>query len=125
MADITLIINNTDYSAYIQQTHDINESMRKIYGRAQGPAVDGTMIADLIAIKWDPSFMLKPLPQSMAEELISLMELETVSLQYSSVKNGAQLRKITALPQSISISYATTERGERIYDATTIAFEEQ
>lgn len=125
MADITLIINNTDYSAYIQQTQDITETLRKIYGKAHGYAVDGTTIPNLIAKKWDPSFMLKPLPQSMAEQLIDLMEMETVTLQYTSVKHGEELREITALPLSMTVNYATYARGERVYQPTVISFEEQ
>ena len=124
---ITVIIDDLDISEYIQQTTDITEQMRKIYGRAQDTALDGTTIPNLVAIKYDPSFSTRPMPQSIAEILASYMEKETVTLQYTSFKYaGGQVRTITALPQSITINYATDDyNGERIYNNMALAFEEQ
>ena len=124
---ITVIIDDLDISEYIQQTTDITEQMRKIYGRAQDTALDGTTIPNLVAIKYDPSFSTRPMPQSIAETLASYMEKETVTLQYTSFKYaGGQVRTITALPQSITINYATDDyNGERIYNNMALAFEEQ
>lgn len=121
---MTLKINYIDFSAYIQQETDIVETMRKVTGPAQGNALDGTTIPDLIKVKWDPSFRLKPLPQSMMAQLIPLMEEETVTISYTSVKLGSVLREIEAMPVSMSIQYATTSNGERIYADTPISFEE-
>lgn len=121
---MTLKINYIDFSAYIQQETDIVETMRKVTGPAQGNALDGTTIPDLIKVKWDPSFRLKPLPQSMMAQLIPLMESETVTISYTSVKLGSVLREIEAMPVSMSIQYATTFNGERIYADTPISFEE-
>lgn len=124
---ITVIIDDLDISEYIQQTVDITERMRKVYGKAQDTALDGTTIPNLVAIKYDPSFSTKPMPQSIAETLASYMEKETVTLQYTSFKYaGGQVRTITALPQSITINYATDDyNGERIYNNMALAFEEQ
>lgn len=124
---ITVIIDDLDISEYIQQTQDITEQMRKIYGRAQDTATDGTTIPNLVAIKYDPSFSTKPMPQSIAEILASYMEKETVTLQYTSFKYaGGQVRTITALPQSITLNYVTDDyNGERIYNNMALAFEEQ
>lgn len=124
---ITVIIDDLDISEYIQQTVDITERMRKVYGKAQDTALDGTTIPNLVAIKYDPSFSTKPIPQSIAETLASYMEKETVTLQYTSFKYaGGQVRTITALPQSITINYATDDyNGERIYNNMALAFEEQ
>ena len=47
---MTLIINGTDFSTYIQQETDISETMRKIVGPAQDTAVDGTDILDLLKV---------------------------------------------------------------------------
>lgn len=124
MANITLIINAVDFSAYIQQETDITETMRKVIGPAQGDAVDGTTIPDLVRNKWDPGFLLRPMPQSMMATLISMMEEETVDLQYTSVKQNGSLREITAMPVSMSVKFATMHNGVRIYDATPISFEE-
>lgn len=123
--NFTLRINGADYSAYIQQETDISETMTKVIGPAQGEAVDGTTIPDLVKVKWNPSFLLRPLPQSAMATLISLMEQETVGLEYTSVKNGnAELRVITAIPVSITVKFATMYNGGRIYEPTPISFEE-
>ena len=124
---ITVIIDDLDISEYIQQTVDITEKMRKVYGKAQDMALDGTTIPNLVAIKYDPSFSTKPIPQSIAERLASYMEKETVTLQYTSFKYaGGQVRTITALPQSITLNYATDNyNGERVYNNMALAFEEQ
>ena len=123
--NFTLIINNTDFSDYIQQETDIDEQMEKIYGPAQDTAVDGTTIPDLVRVKWHPSFLLQPMPRSKMTTLIAMMELETVDLQYTSIKAGdPTLREITAMPTSIKVHYATKFGGERIYDATPISFQE-
>lgn len=124
---ITVIIDDLDISEYIQQTVDITEKMRKVYGKAQDMALDGTTIPNLVAIKYDPSFSTKPIPQSIAERLASYMEKETVTLQYTSFKYaGGQVRTITALPQSITLNYATDNyNGERVYNNMALSFEEQ
>ena len=123
MAVFELYINGNDFSDYIQQETDITERMRKIYGRAQGTAIDGRTIPDLLAVKWDPSFMLMPMPQSKMATLLALMEEETVALQYTSVTSGT-LRSITAMPAAMTVKYATQWSSLRIYDATPISFEE-
>lgn len=124
MATFTLIINAVDFSGYIQQETDITEQMTKIIGPAQANAVDGTTIPDLVKVKWNPSFLLKPLPQPMMETLIALMEEETVELEYTSVRYGNQLREITAMPVSMSVKFATLYNNTRIYEPTAISFEE-
>lgn len=123
--NFTLKINAVDYSSYIQQETDISEEMTKVIGPAQGPAVDGTTIPDLVKVKWNPSFLLRPLPQPMMSTLISLMERETVELEYTSVKLGnATPRSITAMPTSMTVKFATMFNGVRIYEPTPISFEE-
>lgn len=123
--NFTLIINAVDFSDYIQQETDIKETMTKVIGPAQADAVDGTTIPDLVKVKWNPSFLLKPMPRSLMATLIAMMEEETVELEYTSIKYGdPTLRQITAIPVSLSVQYATTERGERIYADTPISFEE-
>ena len=123
--NFTLIINAVDFSAYIQQETDITETMRKVIGQAQADAVDGTTIPDQIKVKWDPAFLLRPLPQDMMATLIAIMEEETVELEYTTVKLGnAILRQITAIPVSMSVKFATMYNGTRIYEPTPISCEE-
>ena len=120
---LTLIIDNVDFSDYCQQKTDRTETMRKIVGNAQDYAVDGTLIADLVTVKWDPAFLLKPLPKPMMQDLIAAMEREQVTLQYTSVRTN-ELRTIEAIPLSMSVKYATTWQGIDIYADTPISFEE-
>lgn len=123
MGAIQLYIDNVDFSDYIQQETDITETLRKVTGRAQGVAVDGTTIPDLIANKWDPGFRLMPMPQAKMATLIAKMEQETVVLKYTSVKLGT-LRTITAMPTGMRVQYAMPYGSTRIYDGTPISFEE-
>ena len=120
---MTLIINGQDFSAYIQQKTDITETMRRIVGPAQDTAVDGTEILDLVKIKWDPAFRLNPLPKSMMQKLIAMMEQEQVTIKYESVVQNT-LRTIDAEPVSITVQFATYWNGEEIYADTPISFME-
>ena len=124
-SNFTLIIDGVDFSDYIQQETDIQETMRKVIGEAQDTAVDGTTIPDLIKIKWDPSFLLQPMPKSKMQTLIALMEKESVALEYTSVKTtDMATRSITAMPTAMQVKFATRWNGEHVYDATPISFEE-
>lgn len=124
-SNFTLTIDGVDFSDYIQQETDIAETMRKVIGEAQADAVDGTTIPDLIKIKWDPSFLLAPMPKSKMQTLIALMEKESVALEYTSVKTADMAtRPITAIPTAMQVKFATRWNGEHIYDATPISFEE-
>lgn len=123
--NFVLKINGVDFSAYIQQETDISETMRKVVGDAQSDAVDGTTIPDLLKVKWDPGFLLAPMPKSQMQTLITMMERETVSLEYTSVKSANMARRsIVAMPVSMTVKFATRHNGAHIYDATPIAFEE-
>lgn len=122
---MTLIINGQDFSNYIQQETDISETMRKIVGPAQDTAVDGTDILDLLKVKWDPSFRLKPMPQAQMAQLIAMMEMEQVTVTYTSVVSGIVRSNIDMQPMSMTVQYAmTTANGVRIYADTPISFQE-
>lgn len=122
---MTLIINGQDFSNYIQQETDISETMRKVVGPAQDTAVDGTDILDLLKVKWDPSFRLKPMPQAQMAQLIAMMEMEQVTVTYTSVVSGTVRSNIDMQPMSITVQYAmTTANGVRIYADTPISFQE-
>lgn len=122
---MTLIINGQDFSNYIQQETDISETMRKVVGPAQDTAVDGTDILDLLKVKWDPSFRLKPMPQAQMAQLIAMMEMEQVTVTYTSVVSGTVRSNIDMQPMSMTVQYAmTTANGVRIYADTPISFQE-
>ena len=122
----TLIIDDVDFSDYIQQETDITETMVKVIGPAQDVAIDGTTIPDLVKIKWNPSFRLKPMARIDMNALINLMQHETVTLHSTSIRSsGDNLRTITAMPVSMTVQYAKTNpNGYRIYADTPISFEE-
>ena len=123
--NFTLFIDDVDFSSYIQQETDITEKMRRVVGPAQDTAIDGTTIPDLITYKWDPSFLLKPMPRATLDVLLEKMQQETVRLQYTSVKDAdGNLRTITAMPVSMQVKFATIWNGERTYADTPISFEE-
>lgn len=122
---MTLIINGQDFSNYIQQETDISETMRKVVGPAQDTAVDGTDILDLLKVKWDPSFRLKPMPQAQMAQLIAMMEMEQVTVTYTSVVSGTVRSNIDMQPMSMTVQYAmTAANGARIYADTPISFQE-
>lgn len=124
MANFTLIINGEDFSDYIQQETDISEKMTKVIGPAQAEAVDGTTIPDLVKVKWNPSFLLMPMPKSKMQTLLSMMQRETVELEYTSVVYNTILRSITAMPVSMTVKFATRYGTQYIYEPTPISFEE-
>lgn len=121
--NFTLIINAVDFSEYIQQETDIAETMTKVIGPAQADAVDGTTIPDLVKVKWNPSFLLRPMPKTQMQTLLALMQQETVELEYTSVVNNTT-RQITAMPVSMKVKFATRDGTDYIYDATPLSFEE-
>ena len=123
MANFTLIIDAEDFSDYIQQETDITETMTKVIGPAQAEAVDGTTIPDLVRVKWNPSFLLMPMPKTKMQNLIAMMQLETVDLVYTSVVNNTT-RNITAMPVSMKVKFATRYGTQYIYEPTPISFEE-
>lgn len=123
MANFTLIIDAEDFSDYIQQETDITEVMTKVIGPAQAEAVDGTTIPDLVRVKWNPSFLLMPMPKTKMQNLIAMMQRETVDLVYTSVVNNTT-RNITAMPVSMRVKFATRYGTQYIYEPTPISFEE-
>lgn len=123
MADFTLHINGEDFSGYIQQKTDITEQMVRIVGGAQGPAIDGTTIPDLVKIKWNPSFLLMPMSKEKMQTLLDMMQMETVQLDYTSIVLN-ELRTITAMPVSMRVKFGTMQGGAYIYEPTPISFEE-
>ena len=58
-----LYVGNLNLTPYIQQQTDVVENVRKIYGNNGGMSISGEEFEDLIAVKIDPTFRLKPLPR--------------------------------------------------------------
>lgn len=121
---IELYADNYNLTPLIQQTVDVRESMRKIYGNNGGMSTAGVEFDDLIATKYDPSFRLKPLPASEYAAVMAIMEKESVVLRYTSVKTTGALRTITAAPLELGAHYVTDSYGRRIYDGEIISFKQ-
>lgn len=118
-----LHINGVDYTSMIQQTVDITENVRKVYGPNGDITIDGVEHPDLLAVKIDPSFRLKPLSRADYNTMANLMSQATVTLEYTSFKSFG-LRTITAMPDEMTATYATDAWNGRIYTGNVISFRE-
>lgn len=121
---MTLIIDDVDYSAYIQQKNGIKESPREINGANARTSIDGFDIYDVVAYKLDPSFLLKPMPAEMMRTFITAINKAPVRIQYSSFMHNT-VRTIEAKAVASSINYLTEANGKRIYGEASVSFRER
>lgn len=119
---IELYADNYNLTPLIQQTVDVVEAMRKEYGNNGGMSTTGLEFEDLIVVKYDPSFRLKPLPQTEYNIVMGIMAKSSVTLRYTSVLTGGALRGITAAPLELRAHYILDSYGRRIYDGEVISF---
>ena len=119
-----LKINGTDYSEYIQHKVDIVETPRYIDGVNAGVSINGTAIYDRVATKYDLQVSLKPMPQDKVNQIIQLMESESVRVEYTSFLSGTT-RTVVMHPISSEVHFLTVDNGRRIYGQTTLSFEEK
>lgn len=119
-----LYVGNLNLTPYIQQQTDVIENVRKIYGNNGGMSISGEEFEDLIAVKIDPTFRLKPLPRDAYNAIMQVMKAATVTVRYTSVTSSA-LRSIQAAPLEMSAHYVMDSyTGARIYDGEIISFKE-
>ena len=119
-----LYVGNLNLTPYIQQQTDVVEKVRKIYGNNGGMSISGEEFEDLIAVKIDPTFRLKPLPRDAYNAIMQVMKAATVTVRYTSVTSSA-LRSIQAAPLEMSAHYVMDSyTGARIYDGEIISFKE-
>ncbi len=119
-----LYVGNLNLTPYIQQQTDVVENVRKIYGNNGGMSISGEEFEDLIAVKIDPTFRLKPLPRDAYNAIMQVMKAATVTVRYTSVTSSA-LRSIQAAPLEMSAHYVMDSySGARIYDGEIISFKE-
>ena len=119
-----LYVGNLNLTRYIQQQTDVVENVRKIYGNNGGMSISGEEFEDLIAVKIDPTFRLKPLPRDAYNAIMTTMKAATVTVRYTSVTSSA-LRSIQAAPLEMSAHYVMDSySGARIYDGEIISFKE-
>lgn len=122
--DKTLIINGIDFSSYVQWQVDRLEQVRKVNGPNTLTDIDGNEYPDLVAVKIDPGFLLRPLPKSMLQVLHQVMALKTCSIVYTSFV-GNDTRATTVIPQDFLLKFACQAWNGEIYEGTAITFKEQ
>lgn len=122
--DKTLVLNGIDFSSYVQWQVDRLEKVRKVYGPNNLTDIDGNEYPDLIAVKIDPGFLLKPLPKFMLQTLFQVMSLPSCSIIYTSFE-GNETRKTTVLPQDFQLNYAVNAWNGDVYQGTAITFKEK
>lgn len=117
-----LYVDNLNLTTYIQQQTDVHEAVRKVYGNNGGMSISGEEFDDLVIVKLDPSFRLKPLPRSLYAQVLALMKKKVVTVRYTSVE-GTALRSIQAAPAEMAPHYIMDDySGRRIYDGEIISF---
>lgn len=117
-----LYVGNLNLTQYIQQQTDVIEQVRKVYGNNGGMSISGEEFEDLITVKIDPSFRLKPLPRDAYNQVMAVMKQSTVTVRYTSVISSA-LRSIQAAPLEMTAHYVMDSySGARIYDGEIISF---
>lgn len=121
---IELYADNYNLTSLIQQTVDVVENMRKEYGNNGGMSTTGVQFEDLIVVKYDPSFRLKPLPRDEYNVVMQIMAKSSVTLRYTSVLTSGSLRGITAAPLELRAHYILDSYGRRIYDGEIISFKQ-
>lgn len=115
-------INGVDYSTYINKRTNIVETPRYIDGVNTGTSINGTAIYDRVATKYDVSFQLNPLTDTQMNTIATLLENETVTLEYSSFKGT---RTITAQPKMSSVKFFKDNGTNKIYAEVEMTFEEK
>ena len=121
---IELYADNYNLTPLIQQTIDVRETMRKVYGNNGGMTTAGEEIVDLVANKIDPAFRLKPLTRAEYAVVMEIMSKSSVRVRYTSVLYNGTLRAITAAPLELSAHYVMDHYGQRIYDGEVISFKQ-
>lgn len=121
---IELYVGTLNLTQYIQQKTDVIEQVRKVYGNNGGMSITGEEFEDLIAVKIDPTFRLKPMPRDTYMQIMTAMKSSSVTVRYTSVISSA-LRSIKAAPLEMRAHYVMDDyAGARIYDGETISFKE-
>lgn len=120
---IQLLINGTDYTSCIDQVVDVAESPRYVSGPNAGTAMNGDTIPDLVAIKWDCTFKVRPLSRDKMAAFTAACSSWPVEVKYTT-HHSAGLRTIKALPAVPTITYCCDYGGGRIYQGGTVTFSE-
>ena len=118
-----LKIDGVDFTEYVMKYGAI-ETPRRIVGPNAGTAMDGTYIEDLITIKYDLAFVVKPLRPDMLAQLIAACSPPYVNIEYQSgVFNG--LRTGVYCPSPSSVEFLTVYAQQGVYGNLTLNFTEK
>lgn len=116
-------IDGVDFSDYINKS-GIIETPRRVTGPNGGTTLDGTHIEDLLTIKYDVEFIIKPLRPEQMKVLISALSKQYVALTYTSGARNADVT-IAAVPSPSSIELLTYYAGRSVYGNATVEFMER
>lgn len=118
-----LKIDGVDFTEYVNR-FGVVETPRRVTGPNTGTAMDGSYIEDLITIKHDVSFVVKPLRPEKMKILLNAISKEYVIVEYLSISKNEEVT-ITAVPSSSSIELLTFYAQKAVYGNLTISFMEK
>lgn len=122
MGVFTLILDTQgtplDISSYIMQKTDIIEQPVYTNGTNVGTAKTGNPIFDRLNTRYKFAVPLKPLPQSILQQIDEKCRLNEMSITYTSYTSGANVTKIAQC--SLSASNYALSKDERIYHGSVI-----
>lgn len=115
----TVIINGHTYGI---APYSLIETPRRISGPNAGVSIDGTLIEDLVAIKYDISIEMMPLTASELNQLAADISAPFVEVSYfSAVRNQDVTIEMKPEPSSIAL-ILIKGAGSDLYGNFTISF---
>ncbi len=115
---MTVTINGHTYEI---APYSLIETPRRITGPNSGISIDGTLIEDLVAIKYDISFELMPMTSTELNQLASDISTAFVSVSYfSPFKN--QTVTVDMKPEPASIATVLLKGTGNLYGNFSISF---
>ena len=119
----TVIINGHTYGI---APYSLIETPRRITGPNSGVSLDGTLIEDLVAIKYDISLELMPLTASELNQLAQDISTAFVEVSYfSAVRNQTVTLEMKPEPSSIALILLKGIGASDLYGNFTIAFKQR
>ncbi len=120
---VTFKINNVDYSSDIVP-YSFTETPRRITGPNAGIALDGTLIEDLITVKYDISVEVRPSIASKINAIASAIAQDFVSITYFSPMRN-QTVTVDMKPDPSTIAMVLLKGSGDLYGNFTISFQQK
>lgn len=124
---MTLIYAGVDLSAFTTK-YGFTETPREVEGPNSGTSISGLGISDIVAMKFDPTFVLRPLNTMQVQMIWNLLRAVPVNtyrtLRYTNPEGT--LREISAKLTNVGAASKVLEnRSRTLYDGVVITFMEQ